>query len=65
MEPLKIIAQITQDLLNLIMLRERDFFLTSDSEENKAKGFYGRNLACMFSNLNLNIPRERFGEQKP
>ena len=66
MEPLETIAQITQDLLNLIMLRERDFFLKSDnSEENRAKGFHGRSLACMFGNLNLNIPRDRLGQQKP
>ncbi len=34
MMPHETIARITQDLLNLIMLRER----------NKANGFFGRNL---------------------
>ncbi len=37
MELSETIAQTTQDLLNLIMLRERDFFLKSDLRIKKGK----------------------------
>ncbi len=36
-KPHEAIAQITQDLLNLIMLRERDFFLNSPEQIEKLK----------------------------
>ena len=66
MEPQAAMKYITEMLLNLFMLKERDFFLKSDdSEENKANGFYPRNLACMLGNLSLKIPRDRSGQFRP
>ena len=42
------------------MLKERELFLKSHLE-NSSNGFYHRNLYLSFGNLNLKIPRVRFG----
>ena len=53
---------IAQELLNLLMLKQRELFLKQQKEQNtknKANGFYERELACLFGLLNLNVPRDR------
>ena len=53
---------IAEQLLNLLMLKQRELFLKQQKEQNpknKANGFYERELACLFGLLNLNIPRDR------
>ncbi|WP_028845567.1 transposase [Thermodesulfovibrio thiophilus] len=66
MEPASAIKYLSEALINLFMLKERDFFLKSDqSTQNKANGFYPRNLACLLGNLSLKIPRDRTGQFRP
>jgi len=55
------LQQLFQDLLECFMRKERELALAND-QENKANGYYARNLACMFGNLNLNVPRDRKGQ---
>ena len=55
-----ILSYLLQSLLNSIMLKERELFLKSHPE-NSSNGFYHRNLYLSFGNLNLKIPRVRFG----
>ncbi|WP_460176309.1 transposase [Thermodesulfovibrio hydrogeniphilus] len=56
-ESIKVLAEM---LFNLLMKKERDFFVEADSD-NKSNGFYQRQLGCMFGNLNLSVPRDRQG----
>ena len=55
------LQELFQALLEHFMRKERELALAND-EENKANGYYARNLACMFGNLNLLVPRDRKGE---
>ena len=55
-----ILSHLLQSLLNSIMLKERELFLKSHPE-NFSNGFYQRNLYLSFGNLNLKIPRVKFG----
>ena len=55
-----VLSHLLQSLINAIMLKERDIFLKSHPE-NAANGFYHRNLYLSFANLNLKVPRVRFG----
>ncbi len=57
-------AMISAMLLNALMQKERQIYL-KNSTENKANGYYDRNLACLFGNLALSIPGDRKGEFRP
>jgi transposase-like protein len=41
------------------MNKEREIFLRNQIEDNKANGFYSRDIACNLGNLNLLVPRDR------
>ncbi len=59
---------IAEKLLNLLMLKQREIFLKQQKQlnpQNKANGFYERDLACLFGLLNLNIPRDRHSLFRP
>ncbi len=58
MPPQESIEVLVEMLFNLLMKKERDFFVEADSD-NKSNGFYQRHLGCMFENLNLSVPRDR------
>ena len=67
MEPLETIAQITQDLINLIMLRERDFFLrrTNMFEVSRVKaGGYFQNIKTIEISIYVIINRIKQGKRK-
>ena len=53
------IASIAGQLLNSLMNKEREIFLQNQIDDNKANGFYDRNIACNLGNLNLLVPRDR------
>ena len=53
------IAAVAGQLLNCLMNRERDIFLQNQIDDNKANGFYDRNIASNLGNLNLLVPRDR------
>ena len=53
------IASVAGELLNSLMNKERDIFLQNQIDDNKANGFYDRNIACNLGNLNLLVPRDR------
>ncbi|MFN3740959.1 MAG: transposase [Thermodesulfovibrionales bacterium] len=48
-------------LLNELMKKEREIRLRQ-SIENKANGYYERELACFLGSLGLSVPRDRKGE---
>jgi transposase-like protein len=50
---------VASELLNSLMDKEREIFLRGQIEDNKANGFYERNIACNLGNLNLSVPRDR------
>lgn len=54
------ILSILEELLNALMLAERDFYLSLASD-NQANGFYERSLKLTMGNLNLKVPRVRYG----
>ena len=54
------LSYILQTLINAIMEKERDIFL-KEHPENSANGFYRRKLYLSFDNLDLKVPRVRFG----
>ena len=54
------LSYILQTLINAIMEKERDIFL-KEHPENSANGFYQRKLYLSFDNLDLKVPRVRFG----
>lgn len=58
------IAFVTALLLNELMKKEREIRLR-DSIDNKANGFYERQLACFLGSLGLSVPRDRKGEFRP
>ncbi|WP_022856101.1 transposase, partial [Thermodesulfobacterium thermophilum] len=51
-------------LLNALMKKEREIFLR-DSIDNKANGYYERQLACFLGNLGISVPRDRKSEFRP
>lgn len=51
-------------LLNALMKKEREIFLR-DSIDNKANGYYERQLACFLGNLGISVPRDRRSEFRP
>jgi transposase-like protein len=53
------IVSIAGHLLNSLMNKEREIFLRNQIEDNKANGFYSRDIACNLGNLNLLVPRDR------
>jgi transposase-like protein len=53
------IVSIASHLLNSLMNKEREIFLRNQIEDNKANGFYSRDIACNLGNLNLLVPRDR------
>lgn len=55
------LAFLVEKLLNEFMLRERDRYLQLLPEE-KANGFYSRNLHLTLGKLNLRVPRIRYGK---
>ncbi|WP_440871030.1 IS256 family transposase [Thermodesulfovibrio yellowstonii] len=55
---------ITALLLNELMKKEREIRLR-ESIDNKANGFYERQLACFLGSLGLSVPRDRKGEFRP
>jgi len=55
------IAQISSQLLNALMAKERELFL-KEQAENKANGYYERGLACALGKLGLSVPRDRKGD---
>ncbi len=59
MPPQESIEVLAEMPFNLLMKKERDFFVEADSDNNKSNGFYQRHLGCMFENLNLSVPRDR------
>jgi len=46
------------------MKNERELVLEKD-EENKGNYYYPKSLACIFGNLNVNVPRDRKREFRP
>lgn len=54
------ILTILEELLNALMVAERDLYL-SLSPENSANGFYNRKLKLTIGDLDLKIPRVRIG----
>lgn len=52
------IASVASELLNVLMDKERDIFL-KEQVNNKANGYYDRDIACNLGNLNLSVPRDR------
>lgn len=51
-------------LLNELMKKEREIYLR-DSVENKANGYYERQLACFLGDLGISVPRDRKSEFRP
>lgn len=58
------LQKLTQIFLEILMKKERELFL-SNQQDNKANGYYSRDLACMFGNLNLKVPRDRLSFFRP
>lgn len=55
------IKELLEELLNSIMLKEREIYLDKHSED-RANGFYNRRLALKLAQVDLKIPRVRFGK---
>jgi transposase-like protein len=60
-EGIKTIAAL---LLNELMKKEREIYLR-ESIDNKANGYYERQLACFLGNLGISVPRDRKSEFRP
>ena len=54
------LSYVLQSLINAIMEKEREIFLNKHPE-NSANGFYRRKLCLSFDNLDIKVPRVRFG----
>ena len=56
--------EVVSRFSNLLMDLERGIFLRNldPASDNKANGYYERNLACSLGNLNLKVPRDRLGD---
>jgi len=59
--------EVVSRFSNLFMDLERGIFLRNSdpASDNKANGYYERNLACSLGNLNLKVPRDRLGDFRP
>jgi putative transposase len=57
-------SQILQTAMNLLMLAERNIYLQNTSE-NKANGFFERELGTTLGSIKLNVPRDRNGDFRP
>ena len=57
-------AQILQTAMNLLMLAERNLHL-ENTTENKANGFFERQLGTSLGTINLKVPRDRNGDFRP
>lgn len=57
-------AQILQTAMNLLMLAERNLHL-ENTTENKANGFFERELGTSLGTINLKVPRDRNGDFRP
>ncbi len=60
-EGIKTIAAL---LLNELMKKEREIYLR-ESIDNKANGYYERQLACFLGNLGISVSRDRKSEFRP
>ena len=58
------LKEITEALLNLIMEKERGYFLQKQ-KRNKTNGYYKRGLSSLFGNLELSVPRNMKGFFRP
>lgn len=58
------LQQLFTDLVNIIMNKERQLYL-SQVNNDKANGFYTRDLITSFGNLNVNVPRVRNSYFRP
>ncbi len=56
------IISILEELLNALMLAERDLYLRI-ATENQANGFYSRDLQLTIGRLGLKVPRVRYGNK--
>jgi len=56
------IKELLEMLLNAIMMKEREVYLQRHPED-RANGFYERRLGLRFSEVDLKVPRVRFGRQ--
>jgi len=56
--------QILQTAMNLLMLAERNMYLQNASD-NKANGYFDRDLGTAIGNITLKVPRDRLGEFRP
>ena len=54
------ISEIFEDVLNALLLSERDIYLLNN-DDNSANGFYDRDLTLSFGKLNIKVPRVRIG----
>ena len=54
------IIHLLEDLLNTFMIAERNFYLSLNTD-NQANGFYNRTLKLTLGDLDLKVPRVRFG----
>ena len=59
-----LLNNLLQNILNQIMLSERNIFLASNSSD-KANGFYQRNLSLPTGELTLSVPRTRSSSFRP
>lgn len=57
-------AQILQTAMNLLMLAERNLHL-EHSPNDKANGFFERELGTPIGTVNLKVPRDRNGDFRP
>jgi len=57
-------ATILESVFNLVMKAERDCYL-ADKSQDKANGFYQRQLGTPVGELDLQVPRNRQGDFRP
>ena len=57
-------AQILQTAMNLLMVAERNLHL-QNSVQDKANGFFDRELGTALGTINLKVPRDRNGDFRP
>jgi transposase-like protein len=58
------IKKLLDELLEKIMLSERDVYLEKDNKD-KGNGFYDRTLATSIGKLELSVPRTKNGDFRP
>ena len=57
-------AQILQSVINQLMRAERSLHLENDPQD-KANGYYPRDLGSATGTLHLQVPRDRYGDFRP